>query len=53
MGELELSASQVNAAKVLLNKVLPDVSQVSIEASLKGELSVRSVSVNGVKPQHS
>lgn len=31
-GEIELSAVQVNAAKILLNKVLPDLSSVDINA---------------------
>ena len=36
MGEVEMSATQVAAAKTLLNKYLPDVKQVEIETSVDG-----------------
>lgn len=33
-GEVELSASQVSAGKTLLNKVLPDLQSVNIDANV-------------------
>lgn len=35
MGDVEMSAQQVNAAKTLLNKVLPDLSAVEIDAEME------------------
>ena len=50
MGEVDATSAQVNAAKSLLNKILPDLSSVEVDASLNGELGVRSVTVSGSKP---
>jgi len=52
MGEVELTPAQVNAAKTLLNKVLPDLSSVEVDAALQGELGVRTVNVDGIKPNN-
>lgn len=38
MGEIEATAQQVNAAKTLLNKVLPDLSAIEIDAELEAEV---------------
>ncbi len=35
MGEVELTPAQVNAAKTLLNKVLPDLSSVEMQATVE------------------
>lgn len=35
MGEVSLDAQQVSAAKTLLNKVLPDLSAVSVDGEMK------------------
>lgn len=37
MGEVDLTPAQVNAAKALLNKVLPDLSSVEIDAEVEGD----------------
>ena len=39
MGEVELTPAQVNAAKTLLNKVLPDLSSVEVEADVDAKVS--------------
>ena len=39
MGETELSSQQVNAAKSLLNKVLPDLSAVEIDAEVEAKVT--------------
>lgn len=39
MGEVELTAQQVNAAKTLLNKVLPDLQSISMEAVVESRRS--------------
>lgn len=36
-GEIELSQTQVSCGKTLLNKVLPDLSAVSMDASVEHE----------------
>lgn len=46
MGEIELDAQQVSAAKTLLSKTLPDLQSVSIDAELKGEMNVN-VTIGG------
>jgi hypothetical protein len=48
MGEVELSPQQVNAAKALLNKVLPDLQSVQMDASVDGRFDIRRVNVRGV-----
>lgn len=47
-GKVELSASQVNAAKVLLNKVLPDVRQTELTGP-EGEALITGITLNVVK----
>lgn len=36
----KLNVSQVNAAKALLNKVLPDLTAVSLDANVNGDMNV-------------
>ena len=48
MGEVELSSQQVNAAKTLLNKVLPDLQAISLEGGLNITGEIRKVNVTGV-----
>lgn len=36
-GKIELSPAQVNAAKILLNKKLPDLKQMEIDAKIGGD----------------
>lgn len=38
MGEVELTPQQVNAAKALLNKVLPDLSAIEIDAEVEADI---------------
>ena len=40
LGEIEMSSSQIQAARILLNKVLPDLKAVEVasEASYSGDL---------------
>lgn len=38
-----MDASQVNAAKALLNKVLPDLSAVSMDATVDGSVTLKIV----------
>lgn len=45
-----MDTSQVNAAKALLNKVLPDVSSVSIDASVSGDMTFVMKTVYEEKP---
>ena len=51
MGEIVLDAQQVSCAKTLLNKVLPDLSSVSMDSSVTHEAgdSIKSLmdAVNG------
>lgn len=51
MGEIEASAQQVNAAKTLLNKILPDLQSVESVVDMEADLSVRQVNVRGTKPE--
>lgn len=46
----KLDTSQVNAAKALLNKVLPDLTAVSLDANLQGDLIVTMKTVYEEKP---
>lgn len=39
MGEVEATATQVNALKTLLNKVLPDLQSVEIEAEVEARIT--------------
>jgi len=39
-GEVELSAAQVSAGKTLLNKVLPDLQSVSLDANVGLTVSI-------------
>lgn len=45
-----MDASQVNAAKALLNKVLPDLSSVSMDASVSGDVTMTFKTVYENKP---
>ena len=51
MGEVDMSASQVTAAKTLLGKVLPDLQAIDATVDFEGEMNVRSVRVEGVSPK--
>ena len=51
MGEIEATPQQVNAAKALLNKVLPDLQSMAVDMTGSMDLGVREVNVSGVKPQ--
>lgn len=48
MGELDLTASQVKAAEILLKKTLPDLQSTSIEMDVQGEMGIRNITVEGV-----
>ena len=39
MGEVDATATQVNALKTLLNKVLPDLQSVEIEAEVEARIT--------------
>ena len=39
MGEIDATATQVNALKTLLNKVLPDLQSVEIEAEVEARIT--------------
>ena len=45
-----MDASQVNAAKTLLNKVLPDLSSVSMDANVQGNVTMTFKTVYETKP---
>ena len=49
VGGMEMSSSQVAAGLGLLRKVVPDLS--SIEAQFDGNLTVKNLDVNWVKPK--
>jgi hypothetical protein len=48
MGDVEASAAQVNAAKTLLNKILPDLQSIESTVDIQGEMGIRSITVEGV-----
>lgn len=50
MGEVVLDAQQVSVGKALLNKVLPDLSSVSMDASVNGDVSMTFKTVYENKP---
>jgi hypothetical protein len=45
-----MDASQVNAAKALLNKALPDLSAVSMDANVSGDVTMTFKTVYEDKP---
>lgn len=45
-----LDTSQVNAAKALLNKVLPDLTAVSLDGNLQGDMTMTLKTVYEEKP---
>lgn len=49
-GTVTLDAQQVSAAKTLLNKVLPDLSSVSMDANVKGDMTLTFKTVYEPKP---
>ena len=49
-GEVDMSATQVRAAEVLLRKVLPDLSSIDMDASVEGKLIVNIVRHADVDP---
>lgn len=49
LGNLDLSQTQIKAIEILIRKTLPDLSAVSVEAEVEGNLNIRSVNVRGVK----
>ena len=49
-GKVELSSPQVSAAKTLLNKVLPDLQSVSLDAQVEGSMTVTFKTVYEAKP---
>lgn len=53
MGEIELSSQQVNAAKTLLNKVLPDVQSISLEGQMSMEVGIYEIERRIVKADNS
>ena len=42
-GDIELSATQINAAKILLNKVLPDLAVIQMEANVNHTETVTNI----------
>lgn len=51
MGEVTLDAQQVSVGKALLNKVLPDLSAVSMDANVKGDMTFTFKTVYQEKPR--
>lgn len=51
MGEVDLTPAQVNAAKALLNKVLPDLSAVEIDGDLDVNAKVEKIEREIVDPK--
>lgn len=47
MGEIDATPQQVNAAKTLLNKVLPDLQSVALDMAGSLDIGVREVHVSG------
>jgi len=47
-----LDASQVNAAKALLNKVLPDLSSVELSGDPDAPLSIQTIELRAVPSKH-
>lgn len=50
MGNVALDAQQVSCAKTLLNKVLPDLSSIDIDAEHSGSLTVEIVKFAHTNP---
>lgn len=51
MGLIEMTATQLKAAKILLDKSLPDLSRVEMSGP-DGDAIPTSVTITHVKPQH-
>lgn len=49
MGEIDATAQQVNAAKTLLNKILPDLQSIESVVDMAAEVDMRNITVEGVK----
>ena len=49
-GEVEMSQTQIAAAKILLGKCIPDLSATKNETELKGELAIREIRRTVVDP---
>lgn len=47
LGKCDLSATQVQAARVLLNKTLPDLSAVEMDAHIEGKVTLLDLLTNG------
>jgi hypothetical protein len=50
MGEVDLTSVQVNAAKVLLSKVIPDLKSTDMQLSGKENAPAFNFTINHVKP---
>lgn len=50
MGDIVLDAQQVSVGKALLNKVLPDLSSVSMDANVQGDVTMTFKTVYENKP---
>lgn len=50
MGEVMLDAQQVSVGKALLNKVLPDLSSVAMDANVNGDVTMTFKTVYENKP---
>ena len=51
MGEIDATPQQVNAAKSLLNKVLPDLQSMAVDMQGSMDIGVREVNVSGTSTQ--
>ena len=51
MGEIEAKPEQINAAKTLLNKVLPDLQSVQVDASVETTQIVNTIELIPLKDE--